>query len=165
MARTTTGFCGSSTSKTTQFPAQRVYGGLGIGLAICRRLVELLGGRLTHHSQPGQGSQFQLLLELEPSAQILPHTPRSPLLVRAPGDCVVLLVEDPQNPVVVRAMLLKLGYRVLGVDSGQAAIDALRRERVDAVLLNARGYNIARRTVAKYREQLNIPVARLRKEL
>ena len=32
-------------------------------------------------------------------------------------------------------------------------------------ILNERGYNIARRTVAKYREQLNIPVARLRKEL
>ncbi|MCC5923772.1 MAG: RNA polymerase factor sigma-54 [Crocinitomicaceae bacterium] len=34
-----------------------------------------------------------------------------------------------------------------------------------AQLLNEKGYNIARRTVAKYREQLNIPVARLRKEL
>jgi RNA polymerase sigma-54 factor len=34
-----------------------------------------------------------------------------------------------------------------------------------AVLLNDKGYNIARRTVAKYREQLNIPVARMRKEL
>jgi RNA polymerase sigma-54 factor len=32
-------------------------------------------------------------------------------------------------------------------------------------LLKSKGYNIARRTVAKYREQLNIPVARLRKEL
>ena len=32
-------------------------------------------------------------------------------------------------------------------------------------LLQQKGYNIARRTVAKYREQLNIPVARLRKEL
>ncbi|HRN42959.1 MAG TPA: RNA polymerase sigma-54 factor, partial [Vicingus sp.] len=32
-------------------------------------------------------------------------------------------------------------------------------------LLNDKGYNIARRTVAKYREQLNIPVARMRKEL
>ena len=31
--------------------------------------------------------------------------------------------------------------------------------------LKEKGYNIARRTVAKYREQLNIPVARLRKEL
>jgi RNA polymerase sigma-54 factor len=34
-----------------------------------------------------------------------------------------------------------------------------------AKLLKEKGYNIARRTVAKYREQLNIPVARLRKEL
>ena len=32
-------------------------------------------------------------------------------------------------------------------------------------ILKSKGYNIARRTVAKYREQLNIPVARLRKEL
>ena len=32
-------------------------------------------------------------------------------------------------------------------------------------ILNDKGYNIARRTIAKYREQLNIPVARLRKEL
>jgi RNA polymerase sigma-54 factor len=32
-------------------------------------------------------------------------------------------------------------------------------------MLNEKGYNIARRTVAKYREQLNIPVARLRKEI
>jgi RNA polymerase sigma-54 factor len=32
-------------------------------------------------------------------------------------------------------------------------------------LLNEKGYNIARRTIAKYREQLGIPVARLRKEL
>jgi RNA polymerase sigma-54 factor len=34
-----------------------------------------------------------------------------------------------------------------------------------AKILKEKGYNIARRTVAKYREQLNIPVARLRKEL
>jgi RNA polymerase sigma-54 factor len=34
-----------------------------------------------------------------------------------------------------------------------------------AELLKEKGYNIARRTVAKYREQLNIPVARFRKEL
>ncbi|KXK45530.1 MAG: RNA polymerase sigma-54 subunit RpoN [Bacteroidetes bacterium OLB10] len=34
-----------------------------------------------------------------------------------------------------------------------------------AKILNDKGYNVARRTIAKYREQLNIPVARLRKEL
>ena len=33
----------------------RKYGGLGIGLAICQQLVDLLGGVLSHESQPGQG--------------------------------------------------------------------------------------------------------------
>ena len=52
----------------------------------------------------------------------------------------------------------------------QDAIDAeeKRKPLTDdelTALLKEKGYNIARRTVAKYREQLNIPVARLRKEL
>ena len=111
----------------------RSYGGLGIGLAICRRLVELLGGRLTHHSQPGQGSQFQLLLELEsPLESSQPSEGRS----RTPDECVILLVEDSSpGQVVLRGMLLKMGYRVLSVDNGVDAIDILRRERVDAVVL------------------------------
>ena len=111
----------------------RSYGGLGIGLAICRRLVELLGGRLTHHSQPGQGSQFQLLLELEsPLESSQPGEGRS----RRPDECVVLLVEGSSpGQVVLRGMLLKMGYRVLSVDNGVDAIDILRRERVDAVVL------------------------------
>ncbi len=108
----------------------RSYGGLGIGLAICRRLVELLGGRLTHHSQPGQGSQFQMSLELESLVSSAPalHPQKSP------AQCTVLLVED-DSAAPLRAMLLKLGYRVLSVDNGLAAIDVLRKERVDAVLL------------------------------
>jgi signal transduction histidine kinase len=42
----------------------REYGGLGIGLAICRQLVDLLGGELCHESQPGRGSSFRLELPL-----------------------------------------------------------------------------------------------------
>ncbi|MBX8485175.1 sensor histidine kinase [Pseudomonas cichorii] len=42
----------------------REYGGLGIGLAICRQLVELQGGSLSHRSEPGRGSCFTLSLPL-----------------------------------------------------------------------------------------------------
>ncbi|MEB0182197.1 ATP-binding protein, partial [Pseudomonas sp. CCC3.2] len=42
----------------------REYGGLGIGLAICRQLIELVGGTLSHQSEPGRGSCFTLRLEL-----------------------------------------------------------------------------------------------------
>ncbi len=42
----------------------REYGGLGIGLAICRQLIELQGGRLSHQSEPGSGSQFRLSLNV-----------------------------------------------------------------------------------------------------
>lgn len=50
---------------------------------------------------------------------------------------------------------------VIAVESKKKPISDLNLTKI----LNERGYNIARRTVAKYREQLNIPVARLRKEL
>lgn len=42
----------------------REYGGLGIGLAICRKLVELQGGELSHRSEPGKGSCFTLSIPM-----------------------------------------------------------------------------------------------------
>jgi signal transduction histidine kinase len=42
----------------------RRYGGLGIGLSICRQLGELIGARLSHESTPGLGSRFELSLTL-----------------------------------------------------------------------------------------------------
>ncbi|MEB0043201.1 7TM diverse intracellular signaling domain-containing protein [Pseudomonas sp. MH10] len=42
----------------------REYGGLGIGLAICRQLIGLMGGTLSHQSEPGRGSCFTLRVEL-----------------------------------------------------------------------------------------------------
>ncbi|WP_213942222.1 hybrid sensor histidine kinase/response regulator [Pseudomonas sp. dw_612] len=118
----------------------REYGGLGVGLAICRQLVELLGGRLTHRSEPGRGSRFQLDIEVDlPVVEPVPAPlmPRDVARLRLPQDCTVLLVDDSSiNQLVMRGMLLKLGFRVRTADSGATALDHLQREVFDAVLLD-----------------------------
>ncbi|HBX56606.1 hybrid sensor histidine kinase/response regulator [Pseudomonas sp. UBA2684] len=119
----------------------REYGGLGIGLAICRQLVDLLGGSLSHESQPGQGSCFQLNVPLALPAQAAPQPVpvrrASTQAVRRPEQCTVLIVEDNAiNQLVTRGMLLKLGYRVRTADHGAEALEVLRGEAVDAILLD-----------------------------
>ncbi|WP_339440330.1 hybrid sensor histidine kinase/response regulator [Pseudomonas proteolytica] len=112
----------------------REYGGLGIGLAICRQLIELLGGRLTHHSEPRKGSRFQLEVTV---IAVPPEPARAVDLHRAPQDCTVLLVDDNSvTQLVLRGMLLKLGYRVKVADSGPVALAMLQDGAFDAVLLD-----------------------------
>jgi signal transduction histidine kinase len=124
----------------------REYGGLGVGLAICRKLVGLMGGGLSHQSEVGEGSHFELTVPLfltgngtaaasaSPREQLRPGS--GPAL-RRPEECTVLVVEDNGiNQLVMRGMLLKLGYRVRCADNGADALELLRRESVDAVLLD-----------------------------
>ncbi|MGC5701839.1 hybrid sensor histidine kinase/response regulator [Pseudomonas sp. NFXW11] len=114
----------------------REYGGLGIGLAICRQLIELLGGKLTHESTPGQGSCFRLQVELdlqEPLARVPASFSR-----RLPQDCTVLLMDDNDvDQLVLRGMLLKLGYRVRTVGNASDALQLLGRELISAVLIDS----------------------------
>ena len=117
----------------------REYGGLGIGLAICRQLVALQGGSLRHSSVPGQGSEFQLELNLGRRAPLVLADPPAAAGVawRAPAECSLLLLEEaPGSQLLLRGMLLKLGYPVRCVASAAAALEAVQSAPVAAVLLD-----------------------------
>ncbi|MBQ53753.1 MAG: hybrid sensor histidine kinase/response regulator [Pseudomonadaceae bacterium] len=117
----------------------RQYGGLGIGLSICQQLADLLKGHLSYQPQAERGSCFTLdvLMDLPAAENASPHARQSLPSIREPQHCKVLVVEDdPINQLVIRGMLLKLGYQVLTAGSGAEALEVLRRERIDGVLLD-----------------------------
>lgn len=67
----------------------RKYGGTGLGLVICKRLVELMGGRIGVKSQPGEGASFWFVLPMRKSASDVP-----PARKDLSGLRVLTLVED-----------------------------------------------------------------------
>ena len=92
---------------------QRLPGGTGLGLAVSRRLVQLMGGALTLvRSAPGQGSQFSFVLRLPPAAEDRPGAvPQAPVIGLVPGQpgCRILIVDDlADNRAPLRALLESL---------------------------------------------------------
>ncbi len=125
----------------------RTLGGLGIGLALVRRLVEMHGGRVTAHSDgEGKGSTFEVRLPRtrQRAAEAVPDGPARVTPRR------ILLVEDSEDGREMLGALLRLaGHEVQGVGDGAAGLQWMRRELPDVALVDIGlpeldGYALAR---------------------
>ncbi|MCA8927268.1 MAG: PAS domain S-box protein, partial [Alphaproteobacteria bacterium] len=119
----------------------RTTGGSGLGLSICRRLVELMGGTIGVESEPGVGSRFWFRIPFHR----LPAKGRRDAAAAereamAGDESVrfnILVVDDNEiNLLVAGEMARGLGHTVTAVGSGQAAIDAARVEAFDVILMD-----------------------------
>jgi CheY-like chemotaxis protein len=129
----------------------RADGGLGIGLTVTRRLVELQGGRIEAHSEGiGKGAEFVVRLPIRPATpeearQTLRGEPAHQVRAR------VLLVEDSPDTAESLMMLLEvLGHQVRVTHDGRSALDVAQASVPDVMMVDIGlpgmdGYEVARR--------------------
>ncbi|WP_234800341.1 ATP-binding protein [Agrobacterium pusense] len=116
----------------------RNYGGTGLGLIICKEIVESLGGRIGVRSAKGQGSTFWFEIPVDRADE------RATVLSEAPADFAgvipnlrILLVEDNLvNQQVAAGFLRHLGQGVEVASDGAEAVEMISASRFDLVLMD-----------------------------